>query len=62
MKINNQRVEDNAPCFIIAEIGCNHNQDINLAKRLIDSAVDCSVDAVKFQKFITSKLVSAHHP
>lgn len=61
MKINNQIVGDNAPCFIIAEIGCNHNQDINLAKRLIDATVECGVNAVKFQKFITSKLISAHH-
>ncbi|MEW6094928.1 MAG: N-acetylneuraminate synthase [bacterium] len=61
MKINNRVVgEKESPCFIIAEIGCNHNQDINLAKRLIDTAVECGVDAVKFQKFVTSKLVSTH--
>ena len=36
--------------FIIAEIGINHNGDINLAKRLIDNAADAGADAVKFQK------------
>ena len=36
--------------FIIAEIGINHNGDINLAKQLIDGAVDAGCDAVKFQK------------
>ncbi len=36
--------------FIIAEIGINHNGDINLAKQLIDLAVDSGCDAVKFQK------------
>lgn len=36
--------------FIIAEIGINHNGDINIAKQLIDIAKDCGCDAVKFQK------------
>ena len=35
---------------IIAEIGINHNGDINLAKQLIDVAVSCDCDYVKFQK------------
>ena len=36
--------------FIVAEIGINHNGDINLAKKLIDMAVVGGCDAVKFQK------------
>ena len=36
--------------FIIAEIGINHNGDIDLAKKLIDMAKECGCDAVKFQK------------
>lgn len=36
--------------FIIAEIGINHNGDIEIAKKLIDLAKDCGCDAVKFQK------------
>lgn len=36
--------------FIIAEIGINHNGDIEIAKQLIDMAKNCGCDAVKFQK------------
>ena len=36
--------------FITAEIGINHNGDINLAKQLIDAAIKAGCDAVKFQK------------
>ena len=36
--------------YIVAEIGINHNGSIELAKQLIDMAVDCGCDAVKFQK------------
>jgi N-acetylneuraminate synthase len=37
-------------CTIVAEIGINHNGDLDLAKRLIDIAVDAQCDVVKFQK------------
>jgi N-acetylneuraminate synthase len=37
-------------CFIVAEIGINHNGDIRIAKRLIKAAKDAGCDAVKFQK------------
>lgn len=37
-------------CYVIAEIGLNHNGSIDLAKKLIDVAKKCGVDAVKFQK------------
>jgi N-acetylneuraminate synthase len=47
-----------APCFIIAEIGVNHNGNIELAKKLIDAANDAGADAVKFQSFIVEELVS----
>ena len=36
--------------FIIAEIGINHNGDVEIAKKLIDVAKEAGVDAVKFQK------------
>ena len=36
--------------YIIAEIGINHNGDLNIAKQLIDLAIKCGCDAVKFQK------------
>ena len=44
--------------FIIAEAGVNHNGSIELAKKLIDIAVEAKVDAVKFQTFKASNLVS----
>jgi N-acetylneuraminate synthase len=48
--IGNKKVGDGQPCFIIAEIGINHNGDIDIAKRLIDLAKLSGCDAVKFQK------------
>jgi N-acetylneuraminate synthase len=37
------------PTYVIAEIGANHNGDMDLARRMIDSAKECGADAVKFQ-------------
>jgi len=48
--IGNREVGDNQPCFIIAEIGINHNGNLEIARRLIDAAVHAGCDAVKFQK------------
>ena len=45
--------------YIIAEIGINHNGDINIAKKLIDAAVLSGCDAVKFQKRTIDKVYSA---
>ena len=36
--------------FLIAEIGINHNGDIDIAKKLIDNAKEAGFDSVKFQK------------
>lgn len=44
--------------FIVAEIGINHNGDLNLAKRLIDTAVVAGCNAVKFQKRTVDKVYS----
>jgi len=44
--------------FIIAEAGVNHNGSLDLAKKLVDIAVEAGVDAVKFQTFKTENLVS----
>ena len=50
VKIGNKFVGSGEPVFIAAEIGINHNGDIKIAKKLIDSAVEAGCDAVKFQK------------
>ena len=44
--------------FFIAEIGINHNGDINIAKKLIDNAKSAGFDAVKFQKRNINKVYS----
>jgi N-acetylneuraminate synthase len=48
--IGNKKLGDDEPCHVIAEIGINHNGDLDLAKRLISVAVAAGCDAVKFQK------------
>jgi len=50
VRIGKRRVGDGHPVFVIAEIGINHNGDINIAKQMIDAAVHAGADAVKFQK------------
>lgn len=45
-------------CFIIAEIGVNHNNNLSIAKKLIDSASKAGCDAVKFQSFKIENLYS----
>lgn len=44
--------------FIIAEVGINHNGDINIAKKMVDSAKECGADCVKFQTFKAEEFVS----
>jgi N-acetylneuraminate synthase len=50
VKIGKNSVGDGQPCYVIAEIGINHNGDIALAKKLINVAAASGCDAVKFQK------------
>ncbi len=47
--------------FIIAEIGINHNGDLDICKELIDTAVDCGCDAVKFQKRSIDKVYTQEY-
>jgi len=50
INIGNTQVGDGRPCYVIAEIGINHNGSLDIAKRLIDMAAAAGCDAVKFQK------------
>lgn len=50
VKVGQKLIGSDQQCFIIAEIGINHNGDIELAKRLIGVAATAGCDAVKFQK------------
>ncbi len=59
VQIGRRAVGDSQPCYVIAEIGINHNGDIDLAKRLISVAVAAGCDAVKFQKRTIDVVYSA---
>lgn len=50
VEIGGRLVGAGHPCYVVAEIGINHNGDLEIAKRLIDAAVLTGCDAVKFQK------------
>jgi N-acetylneuraminate synthase len=48
--LGDRRVGDGHRAYIIAEVGINHNGDVDIAKRIIDAALHAGADAVKFQK------------
>lgn len=50
VKIGDRWVGDGNPTYVVAEIGINHNGDIEIARQLMDAAKHAGVDAVKFQK------------
>lgn len=50
VRIGSRTIGQGNPCFVVAEIGINHNGDVEVAKQLIDAAVTTGCDAVKFQK------------
>ena len=62
IKIGDKIISNQHPVFIIAEAGVNHNGDIGTAKKLVDSAIECGADAIKFQNFITEKLIRKSAP
>lgn len=56
IKIGGKLISDGSPCFIIAEIGSNHNRDFFQAKKMIDIAKWAGADAVKFQHFSAERI------
>lgn len=58
VKLKNRYVGPGEPIFIIAEIGINHNGDMDIARKLIDAAVGAGADAVKFQKRTTTEILT----
>lgn len=58
-KIDGHQIRENGDIFIIAEAGVNHNQNLNLALKLIDVAAKCGADAVKFQTFKAEQVVTS---
>ncbi len=55
---NKKNIFNHCEPYIIAEIGANHNGDMNLAKEMIKSALDCGANAVKFQSWSPNSIVS----
>lgn len=53
-------IGDGQPTYIVAEIGINHNGEVDIAKRLIDAAAEARCDAVKFQKRTPELCVPPH--
>ncbi len=58
MKLGNREVKDFSIPYIIAEIGANHNGEMDLAIKMIDAAKFCGCDAVKFQSWTPDSLIS----
>lgn len=50
MRIGNVSINDDSDCYVIAELGHNHQGDLELAKKMISAAASAGVDAVKLQK------------
>ena len=59
VKIGDQLVGDGLPCYVVGEIGINHNGDLNVARRLVDVAAVAGANAVKFQKRTVDVVYSA---
>jgi len=59
IKIGNTWVGDGHPCYVVAEIGINHNGDLDIARKLIDVAAMAGCQAVKFQKRTVDVVYSA---
>jgi N-acetylneuraminate synthase len=58
IRLGKKEVYNFSTPYIIAEIGANHNGNMELAKQMIDAAVECGVDAVKFQSWTPSSLIA----
>lgn len=60
IKLGHRTVSADHPCYVIAEVGVNHNGDADLAHKMIDAAKKSGADAVKFQTYRTDALITAN--
>lgn len=58
IRLGARTVDQKSPCFVVAEIGINHNGDLDLARKCIDAAVCCGADSVKFQYYRTDDFIT----
>lgn len=58
IRINGKSISGSSKTFIVAEIGLNHNNDLNLAKKIVQSAKKSGADAVKFQVYDTDLFIN----
>ena len=58
VNLGNVAVGGDHPPYIVAEVGSNHNGDMDLCRRLIDAAADAGANAVKFQSWSEASLIS----
>ena len=58
LKINNHEISKDNPPFVIAEAGINHNGDIDKAKKMVKTAKNSGVDAIKFQTFKADEFIT----
>jgi sialic acid synthase SpsE len=56
IEIAGRAIGTGEPCYVIAEAGVNHNCDLALGKRLVDTAAAAGADAIKFQNYSASKI------
>lgn len=57
-EIEGRRIGPGEPCFVIAEVGINHNGDADLAIRMIDAIAEAGADCVKFQTFRAREFIN----
>jgi len=58
IRIGQRSVGAGHPCFVIAEVGINHNGEMSLAQKMIELAAKAGADAVKFQNYRTEDFIS----
>lgn len=58
ISIENREIGEGQPCFVIAEVGVNHNGDPELAMKMVEAAAHAGADCVKFQTFRAQEFVN----
>ena len=61
ISIGRRDIGEDQPCYIIAEIGLNHNGSVDIARDLIDEAARVDIDAVKLQKRSITDVLTHEH-